>query len=212
MVSLMELVLNIAEFLRQENPEVLVTGSPGLLEGDGFSRQTAVLFDGEDDQIVFAGNPLAKARDFTLEALFLPHSRGPEEQRFIHLQKDNGQDRILLETRLTPDRRQWFGDTFIAAGDGEVFLNDTSRLHPTGQWSTMAIRFIAGRMEQWVNGQLELSAPAIYQPWNRGKVSLGQRLNRVSPFAGAIACLRFADFGRSPEELWTPGEFNLSVC
>ncbi|MCH8475291.1 MAG: LamG domain-containing protein [Opitutales bacterium] len=205
----MEIIVNIAQLLSSSHPDMVIHGTPELcpLESPAFS--TVVLFDGREDQIVIPGNPLSKAREFTLEALFFPFAEGEEEQRFVHLQNEEGEDRILLETRLTEDRQHWYGDTIIAAGDGMTFLNDPEKLHPTGGWATMALYFANGQMEQWVNGQQELTAPAEYHPWSTGRISLGQRLNRVSPFAGSLAALRFADFSRAPQDLWQPSEFAL---
>ncbi|MCC5788572.1 MAG: hypothetical protein JJT75_02975 [Opitutales bacterium] len=205
----MEIIVNIAQLLPSFHSETVVRGAPEIRSLEASAFPAVVLFNGREDQIVIPGNPLSKAREFTLEALFFPFAEGEEEQRFVHLQNEKGEDRILLETRLTEDRQHWYGDTIIAAGEQITFLNDPQKLHPTGAWATMALRFANGQMEQWVNRQQELTAPAEYQPWAVGRISLGQRLNRISPFAGSLAALRFADFPRAPQDLWQPAQFAL---
>ena len=205
----MELFVNIANLVSDSTPETVIRGAPRVLASGKSLPSQVVVFDGRKDQLVIPGNPLFKARNFTVEALFFPFAGGSGEQRFVHLQKDQEADRILLETRLSEDRRFWYGDTFLGTQSDEVFLNDPAKIHPTGQWATMALRFADGLMQQWVNGGLELSAEAAYNPWANGKISLGQRINRVSPFAGALACLRFSDFAQPPEALWKPEDFAL---
>ena len=86
-----------------------VLGAPRLIE----TPQGKVMeFDGQQDGIIVDINPLAGMERFTLEVIFRPNAGGPKEQRFVHLQEAGGENRILIETRLTSDNR-WFLDTFI---------------------------------------------------------------------------------------------------
>ena len=197
----MEMIWSIPQILTMQGAGVRVQGPP---RAQGDLGSDAVWFDGREDMLVVEGHPLKGATAFTLEALFFPQPGGGEEQRFVHLQKTGGADRVLLETRLTGDRRHWYGDTFIGAKGGEYFLNDPRLTHPTGRWYVLSLRYAAGVMEQYVNGERELSREACWENWEEGQVALGQRLNGVSPFYGGLARIRMVDRALPPEELWKP--------
>jgi hypothetical protein len=171
---------------------------PELIEWD-FSGHA---FDGIGTQLVVPHNPLAGAAAFTIEASFLPEAGGPEEQRFVHVQADDG-GRALLELRATP--RGWYADVFVHfAGAGERFLNDPALLHPFGAWHTLALVRAEGELRQYVNGRPELSGSVAPGALGPGQVSVGMRLNRVSPFKGRIAEVRFSRRALHPEQLMLP--------
>ena len=75
----------------------------------------AIAFDGVGDSLLLNTNPLAGAEAFTLEAVFRPETGGEKEQRWFHIQEDNSENRVLLETRLVGD--EWFLDTYIRSGE-----------------------------------------------------------------------------------------------
>lgn len=88
---------------------VTVVGNPRVIETE---QGKAIEFDGHGDALFVAANPLAEFKAFTAEVIFRPAAGGPKEQRFLHFQPNGSEDRLLFETRLTPDHR-WFLDTYL---------------------------------------------------------------------------------------------------
>jgi len=164
-------------------------GHPRAVDTD---RGPAIAFDGEHDLIIVPVDPLAGAAAFTLEAVFRPDPAGAAEQRFVHLQANDTDDRALLETRLTPDGTAWYADTFLRSGDREQPLNDPSLTHPLGAWHTLTLTCDGQTMRQFVDGIEELTAPLPFIPRGPGRVALGGRINAVSHFRGVIHSVRFA--------------------
>src|SRR5436189_5659145 len=92
--------------------QVTVSGHPQIIDAPGGK---AIAFDGVGDSLLLNANPLAGAEAFTLEAVFRPDAGGAKEQRWFHIQEDNSENRVLLETRLVGN--EWFLDTFIKSDD-----------------------------------------------------------------------------------------------
>lgn len=159
-----------------------VWGNPRVVRG-------ALEFDGVQDGLLVEAHPLAGWPEFTLEIAFRPDAGGAKEQRFLHLQADGSEDRILIETRLTDDGR-WFLDTFIKSGATEQALFAKDFLHPLGEWQQAALTFDGTTMRHFVNGVDEMSAPIRFTPPRAGRTSIGVRANRVFWFKGAIRELR----------------------
>ena len=159
-----------------------VWGNPKVVGG-------ALEFDGIGDGLLVDVHPLTGWREFTLEVVFRPDAGGPREQRFLHLQADGSEDRILIETRLTDDGR-WFLDTFIKSGATEQALFAKDFLHPLGEWQQAALVFDGSEMRHSVNGVEEMSALIRFTPPGAGRTSIGVRANRVFWFKGAIRELR----------------------
>lgn len=179
---------------------VTVEGSPCVIDS---SHGPATLFHGIQDALFLDIHPLQGAASFTLEALFRPDPGGPAEQRFVHLQQTGVVDRMLLETRVTPDGR-WYADTFICSRGIEYPLNDPALLHPLGQWHTLAMVCDGSTMTQYVNAVRELSCPVAFTPQGPGRMSIGMRINKVCPFQGAVAVLRFTDVALPAGQLLKP--------
>jgi Concanavalin A-like lectin/glucanases superfamily len=174
-----------------------VLGVPKLVEGK------ALEFGGQEDGIIIDVNPLAGLERFTLEVIFRPDAGGQKEQRFVHLQEAGGENRILIETRLTSDNR-WFLDTFIRSGETNQTLFAEKFLHPVDQWFQAALVFDGREMRHYVNGTQEMSALIQYQPMKPGQISLGVRLNRVFWFKGAIRTVRFTPAALAPADFLKP--------
>jgi hypothetical protein len=197
--------------MRTELPHGL---SPGISSVDRIGRQPvvrignpqiiatthgrAVLFNGADDGLIVNANPLAGAATFTLEGIFRPDGGGPTEQRWIHIQEEAKDNRVLLEIRLSGD--QWFLDTFIKSGDNRLTLYSENFKHQTGEWYHVALVFDGIAMRHFVDGKEELSGPLTIEPLGIGNTSIGVRMNRVSWFKGAIRKARFTPRALSPEE------------
>lgn len=175
-------------------------GNPRVIESRG---GTAVEFDGVRDGLVVEEIPLAGATEFTVEVIFRPDAGGPAEQRFFHLQETGSEDRILLETRLTPDNR-WFLDTYIQSGTASRTLYAKNFKHPTGQWYQAALVFDGREMRHYVNGNLELAGELNFAPLSQGQTSIGMRHNRVYWFKGAIRRARFNRRALAPREFLRP--------
>ena len=177
-----------------------VLGAPGLIETP---QGKAMDFDGEHDGIIVDTNPLAEMERFTLEVIFRPDTGGPKEQRFVHLQEASGENRILIETRLTGDNR-WFLDTFIRSGETNQTLYAEKFLHAVGEWYHAGLVFDGREMRHYINGIQEMSALIQYQPMKPGQISLGVRLNRVFWFKGAIRKVRFTHDALAPVDFLKP--------
>ncbi len=149
-------------------------------------------FDGERDGLLINHHPLVGAEAFTIEVVFRPRAGGLTEQRFVHLQEDGGESRVLIETRLTRGG-DWFLDTYIQSEEAQQTLFAEGHLHPLGAWYQAAVAYDGQIMRHFVDGEQELEAEVVWQPLGPGQASLGVRLNRVCWFKGAMVLVRFVD-------------------
>jgi hypothetical protein len=174
-----------------------VVGAPNAItSGDG----TAIVFDGKGDGLFVPVNPLAGWSAFTIEVRFMPEGTGGEEQRFLHVE-DELKHRVLIETRVTPDK-QWSLDTFLFQdAEHKLTLLDRKRQHPTDRWYWVALVYDGSRMSHYVNGVLELEGMVAFTPMTAGRTSIGVRQNRVSWFKGAISEVRFTPTALLPAQL-----------
>jgi Concanavalin A-like lectin/glucanases superfamily len=175
---------------------ITVLGTPKVVETP---RGKAVEFDGVEDGLLVSSHPLEGQRQFTIEVIFRPDPDGLKEQRFLHLQEGDSENRILLETRLTTDGK-WFLDTYIRSNQTDQTLYAEHFPHPLGQWHVAALVFDGKEMRHYVNGQIELAKDIVFSPPHRGRTSIGVRLNKVHWFKGAIRKIRFTARALSPEE------------
>lgn len=174
-------------------------GSPAVIE-TGIGR--AVQFDGIKDGLIVDALPLAGASEFTLEITFRPDADGPAEQRFLHLQQDGTENRILIETRVQGDK--WYLDTYIHSPRANLALFDPNNTHPTGRWYSAALTYDGGTMRHYVNGVEEMSGNLPFTPLGPGKTSIGVRMNRVFWFKGAVRKVRFTLRVLEPEQFLRP--------
>jgi hypothetical protein len=179
--------------------KVEVQGAPSVVRAEAGD---ALLFNGADDALFLTANPLDGAACVTVEAVFRPDAGGLPEQRFVHIQEDGSENRILLETRASP--QSWYGDTYIRSGATDSPLNDPALTHPFGQWHTMAMVFDGREMIQYLDGRRELSAAIRFDPLRAGRISIGCRINRIHWFKGAIRLLRFTRAALQPHQLLVP--------
>jgi hypothetical protein len=179
--------------------ETAVLGTPVVIETN---RGRAVEFHGEKDGLIVDSVPLAGAESFTLEIVFRPDAGGLKEQRFLHLQQNDANDRILIETRLTGEK--WYLDTYIESSMGKLPLYEPKNTHPAGRWYSAALVYDRGQMRHYVNGVLEMSGKLAFSPLGKGKTSIGVRMNRVFWFKGAIRKVRFTPRVLEPDELLMP--------
>lgn len=180
--------------------KLTVVGKPRVIDTD---RGKAIEFDGKGDGLIVAANPLAALKEFTVEVVFRPAAGGPKEQRFLHFQPRESEDRLLFETRLTPDR-QWFLDTYLQSGNGKQTLYAEKFPHKLGTWHHAAIIVDGKTMRHYVNGKEELAADIQLTPLSAGQTSIGMRFNQVFWYQGAIRQIRVTPSVLKPEAFLKP--------
>jgi hypothetical protein len=177
--------------------ETKVVGAPQVQAEQGAK---ALVFNGTSDGVFVPVNPVAGWAQFTIEVLIKPDGTGAEEQRFMHIQ-DKDEHRIMIETRVTKDRR-WALDTFIfASKENSRPLLDVSLLHPTDQWHWVALVYDGKHMANYVNGVKELEGEVVVPPMQAGLMSIGVRQNLVYWYKGAIREVRFHPLALAPAAL-----------
>ena len=185
---------NVADLM--SGKDLLKTGDPKFVSTP---YGNSVWFDGKNDSIHLNENPLKNLNAFTAEVLIKPDFKGPEEQRFLHIGEIHS-DRLLLETRTTPDG-QWYLDTYIQSGQSQKTLIDPKFIHPIGKWYHIALTLDKeGRMKNYVNGKFEIEGWVDFRPIDSGEMSIGSRRNKVSWYKGAICKIRISGDVLKPEQ------------
>lgn len=171
-----------------------VLGAPRVSE-------SAVVFDGKADGVFVPDIPVAGAGAWTVEVCFKPAAGGAKEQRFFHLEDAAGR-RALFETRLD-DKGGWWLDVHVRMGAQGRFVTliEPRLTHPVDQWYWVAMRYDGKTLTSFVNGVKELESPANFEPFGKGRVSVGVRQNKVYWFKGAIREVRFAREALAAEKL-----------
>lgn len=172
------------------NP-VTVSGNPRVINAHD---ERFVEFDGQDDGILINANPIEGMEEFTISVDFKAYSGYPEnrEQRFLHIQDpENENRRILIELRLN-ERDEWYGDWFIKSENENLTLMDSSRTHPVNEWATISLVYSDGVIKGYVNGNEEVAGKFHYLPIaGNAKTSIGTRMDQRSWFKGVIKEIRF---------------------
>lgn len=182
----------VADFI--DNQYAQLTGEPYLITD---ANAKAVCFDGIDDAIFLNQNPLEGLKEFTVEMIFKPALGGEFEQRVLHIGEVSG-DRMLLEIRALDGN--WYFDVFVASNGNKLALAHEELLHPLGQWYHVALVVSKNSLSTYVNGNLELSEPYIYNPISGGKSSIGVRLNNRSWFKGCVYKVRISSKVLQPNQ------------
>ncbi len=184
-----------------------IEGAPKLVDSPWGK---AVAFDGTNDVIFLDRHPLAGAARFTFEALFRPDG-GAFEQRWFHLESGTDTDptaktgtRMLFEIRV--EGSEWYLDTFILGPGYRQPLIVPEKRFPVGRWHHVAQSYDGTTYRAFVNGMLQAEAALAFTPQGPGRASVGMRMNKVSPFRGAV---RQAAFTRG--EALAPDRFALAV-
>lgn len=168
-----------------------IHGNPTILrKGD----EQAILFNGQNDGLLIDANPIHNLEEFNIELDLKPSSGYPEnrEQRFLHIQDpENENRRILIELRLN-EKEEWYGDWFIKSENESLTLIDSAYTHPVGEWATIGMVYSNGVIKGYVNGKEEVSGKFQYLPIGKNaKTSIGTRMDKRSWFKGAIKEVRF---------------------
>jgi hypothetical protein len=165
---------------------VSVVGSPRVVQT---AIGPAVEFNGSADGLFVDANPIQGMILFTVEALIEPAPDGPAEQRFLHLSETGSENRLMVETRLLPDRA-WCLDTFLRHGEASLTLIDRQRAHPADGWHAVALVFDGKTMAHCVDGVREVAGDVAFKTLGAGRTSIGVRQNLVSWFKGRIRLIR----------------------
>jgi hypothetical protein len=176
----------------------VILGSPSIVRD---KTGSAISFDGVKDGLIFPVNPIENRKSFTIEVLVKPDRDGPVAPRFLHIQDSAGK-RCTMEMRLN-QKGYWYTDTFLkngAAGQG-LTLIDSTKLHPVDQWYWIALVYDNKNMRHFINAVKELEGTIEFGPMDKGEISIGVRLNRVSWFKGQIREIRFHDAALGAREL-----------
>jgi len=178
---------------------VEVVGAPALIDTPAGK---AIQFNGAE-VIYLPVHPLAGASTFTWEIVFRPDG-GDEEQRFFHLQEQNpatgedGDGRMLFELRVIGN--QWCLDGFVKSGENGLTIIDRQKLFPLGKWYRATLVFDGKLLRAYVGSALQGEGEIAYQPHLPGHTSVGMRINRISPFKGAVLCARMTPKALAPAE------------
>ncbi|MGV3538730.1 MAG: LamG-like jellyroll fold domain-containing protein [Rufibacter sp.] len=172
--------------------EVTVIGDPKVVKTE--DGAPAIAFNGVDNGLLVAANPILGAEEFTIYVVFKPAAAWPAnfEQRFLHLQDPaNPNRRILLELRLN-NRQQWYPDFFLRTDSASLTLIDSTKTFPVNEWATMSLVYKKGEVQGYVNGKLQLSGKILYQALPpTAQVSIGTRMDKRSWFNGQIKSVTF---------------------
>lgn len=182
--------------LKIETKGLSLSGSPELVDSP---YGKALCFNGENDGIFLAENPLMGLSEYSIEVLMRPDLKGPEEQRFLHIGESDS-DRLLLETRSTADDK-WYLDTFIFSSQEKKAVIDPALVHPIGQWYHVALTVDKnGKMKNYVNGKFELEGEVASHSIKSGVMSIGVRQNKISWYKGAICKIRISPKVLEPKD------------
>jgi hypothetical protein len=177
-----------------------IEGAPKLIDTPAGK---AVLVDGANDILYVADHPLAGAAEFTVEAVFRPDG-GAFEQRWLHLAEadavngDAQSPRTLFEIRVVENA--WYLDAFTTGPGYNKALVVPEKTFPVGRWYTVQQTFDGKIYRSYVDGVLQAEAELDYKPQGQGRTAIGMRVNKVTPFKGAIHSARFTTRALKPEE------------
>lgn len=182
---------------------VTVEGAPQLIDTPAGK---AIQFDGANDVVYVGDHPLAGAEAFTIEAVFRPDG-GVFEQRWLHLAEadpvngDAQTPRTLFEIRVVEDL--WYLDAFTTGPGYNKTLIVPEKTFPVGQWFAVQQTFDGKVYRAYVNGVLQDEAEIDYKPQGQGRTSIGMRINKATPFKGAVLSARFTREALRPDQ-FTP--------
>lgn len=189
------IVWDIDNLARIGGHAVRVIGSPKVVETES---GRAVEFNGRTDGLVVDANPLAGFTRFTVEVVFSPDADGPEEQRFLHIQEAESQNRAMVELRLAAGH--WSLDSFLLHGKDQLTLLDRKTKHAAARWHVASLTFDGQTMAHYVDGVRQGSGLVAFRPLVDGRTSVGVRQNLVSWFKGRIRQVRVTPSVLTPSE------------
>jgi len=191
-----------------DHPAVTETfGAPQLIETP---LGTAIHFDGVDDAVWLDSVPVAGLEAFTLEVVFRQAGDAAFEQRFLHIGTMG--NRILFETRVTPERT-WYFDAFVNLGTPDptpenpnparrsAVLIDEALQHPADRWYGLALTASPDGLVSYVDGVEQCRSELPWEPLvTEGFTSVGVRQNKVCWFKGDIYKIRITPRVLEPKD------------
>jgi len=170
---------------------VVVSGAPRVLTAEDGK---VVEFNGNNDGLLVRSNPVADWENFLIEVDIKPYPGFPEniEQRFLHIQDpENENRRILIELRLT-ENNEWYGDWFVKTENESITLVDPTLTHPVNEWATISLKYEDGVLTGLVNGEEQVQGKIKYlSAGPSAQTSVGTRMDQRSWFKGVIKEVRF---------------------
>lgn len=170
---------------------VIVSGSPRVITSE---EEDVVEFNGNSDGLLIMSNPIAGWQNFIIEIDIKPYPGFPEnvEQRFLHIQDPENEDRrILIELRLN-ENNEWYGDWFIKTENESLTLVDPTQTHPLNEWATISLKYEEGQVTGSVNEAVQVQGNIKYlSPGATAQTSVGTRMDQRSWFKGSIKEVRF---------------------
>lgn len=170
---------------------VVISGEPVIIYSHGGE---VAEFDGIDDGLLLKSNPVSAWKNFLIDVEIKPYPGFPEniEQRFLHIQDPENEDRrILIELRLN-ENNEWYGDWFVKTENESLTLVDPTQTHPVNEWATISLKYEEGVLTGLVNGKLQVQGKINYLSAGPSAfTSIGTRMDQRSWFKGAIREIRF---------------------
>jgi hypothetical protein len=157
-----------------------------------------VCMNGADQGLLFPVNPLDAQYDFTVQALVKPAHDGEDKQILLHLQDDDGENRLMIEMRTAG--KKWHLHSFVKSGEAQSDI-ELGTMYPTDTWHWVALTYTRGTFRQYVNGVPEGVVPLEVVPMKTGEMAVGFRMSRENWFNGCVAELRFATTALASNEL-----------
>jgi hypothetical protein len=209
----------------QDAPEGVIIGYPAWVEG---LYGNALDFDGLENGVEIASNPLAGAHALTIQAYINPSSIPDYESSKIFniaLQRQiDGVDRFMLD--MLPMGSGWVLSHFMSIdgnrSDPEETILVTGPEHPFDEWYHVAMVFDSVdvdkvKIKHYVNHVLEHEWDYIFGTLNEGGVFIGERYQAKGSgirnyFAGTMDYFILHDKALTPDEFMPePSQINVSV-
>jgi hypothetical protein len=183
----------LTDLTRLNNAGISISGKP---ENEGCKYGNALFFNGTIDGIFLEQMPLDGLEEYTIEVIMRPAVGGNFEQRFFHCGEVQG-NRVLLEIRS--NQKDWYLDAYIKTGDQQKTMADPNLVHPLDKWFHIAFIVDHGKLETYINGKKELESQIELVAMDKGKTSIGVRLDERSWYKGAIYKVRISPVALTSE-------------
>ena len=168
-----------------------VLGSPTVTAMDA---GTALCFDGTQDGLLLATNPIQGMQRFTIEMLVYPEFTGTEDSRLIHMGGTSATSPRLVVQMHANASGTWHALIGFYSAGTQTDIEDTTYNHPSNQWYWLAVTYDGQTARVYVNGVLENSSTFTFNPMAASSTSLATRQNGQYFFPG---CMRDVEFFNS---------------
>jgi len=104
--------------------------------------------------------------------------------------------RTLFEIRVVDGG--WYLDAFTTGPGYNKALIVPENLFPLGRWASVQQSFDGKIYRAYVGGVLQAEAEIAYVPQGAGRTGVGMRINKATPFHGAVHSARFTPRALTP--------------